>query len=112
MNTYIYRARPVRVIDGDTLDVDVDLGFHIFTRQRLRLLGIDTPEIYGREASPRGAAAKERVEELVMLEEWLLIATEKSDSFGRYLAEVYLPSGRKLGQILLDEGLAEVYRKR
>ena len=80
---YTYRARLVRVVDRDTIDVDVDLGFHLTRRTRLRLLDIDTPE-RGQEGYYE---AKEALSAL--LDSDLVIFTEKGDSFGRWLATVY-----------------------
>jgi len=57
---YDYKVIDVpRVIDGDTFDLDIDLGFYASLRVRIRLYGIDTPEIFGRNASPLGTLARE-----------------------------------------------------
>ena len=53
---YTYAARLVRVVDGDTVDLDIDLGFHITVRERFRLAGIDTPELRDRNTELRAAA--------------------------------------------------------
>lgn len=54
---YIYRCEILKVIDGDTLDVMIDLGFNIKMRERVRLLGVDTPEVFGQKAVPEGSTA-------------------------------------------------------
>ena len=56
---YVYRCEIVKVIDGDTLDVIIDLGFNIKMKERVRLLGIDTPEVFGQNAVPSGNDASE-----------------------------------------------------
>ena len=106
-----YRAIAERVIDGDTIDVFIDQGFHTFNRERLRLLGIDAPECRGEEKE-KGLKVKLFVSNwLTSEDEWpLIIKTEKTDSFGRYLATVY-KDGECLNFILLKEELAVPYEK-
>ena len=110
---YEYRAKLVRVIDGDTIDCYIDLGFNIHVKERVRLKGIDTPETRTRdlEEKKRGIEAKERVIELFEGVEDFVIQTEiHKGKYGRTIGEVMLPlHDRSLNQILLDEGHAEVY---
>ena len=96
MEPFVYRVTVVKVVDGDTLDVDIDLGFSMtLVGQRLRLLGVNTPEIKGptREAGMRAKA---------FTRAWfdshtnIMIRSRKrepghaeKDAFGRYLVEVY-----------------------
>lgn len=54
---YFYRARALRVVDGDTLWVEIDLGFNTIIKEFVRLYDIDTPEVYGKYASPEGKIA-------------------------------------------------------
>lgn len=108
---WAYRARPARVIDGDTIDVTVDAGFANYRTERLRLLGVNTPEKRGPTLGA-GLLAQGYVEE--WLEdaegEWpLVIVTKKSDAFGRYLARVWRPDGRCLNDDLLAAGHAVVF---
>lgn len=79
-----YRGEILRVVDGDTLDVRIDCGFHISTTQRLRLLGVDTPE----RSDPGWAEATAFTAAYCPVGRKVIIETEKSDSFGRYLAKV------------------------
>lgn len=60
---YKYAATLLRVVDGDTIDLDVDLGFNIHQKMRIRLMDIDTPEIRGEE-KVKGLKVKDLVEEL------------------------------------------------
>jgi len=115
---YWYRARLLRVVDGDTLDLEIDLGLKIFVRERIRLFGIDTPEIFGikkeSEEYQRGMAAKEFVEELLKDKAiWIKTYKDKTGKFGRYLADVHIQDeeGRhvSVAKRLLDEGLANEY---
>lgn len=120
--TFAYRARFVRVIDGDTLDVDIDRGFGDTLRQRVRLLGVNTPETHDTDPSKRaGALAATNYvrawctqafnEAQLVADPWeLRIATAKSDVFGRYLARVWKAAdyGRPdldLSGVLITAGL-------
>ena len=53
-----YPMQPLRVVDGDTIVVNIDLGFHLYTEEYIRLAGVDTPEIFGRHAEEKGKLAK------------------------------------------------------
>ena len=100
---FIYRVSSLeKVVDGDTIDVSIDLGFDVCTKQRVRLLGIDTPESRTRDLTEKkfGLLSKKK------LREWCLkaVASEKDDieiqlrcpeadsrgKFGRILAEVWV----------------------
>ena len=91
-HTWLFPARILRVVDGDTLDVEIDQGMHTRRIERLRLLGVDTPEMRGPERTA-GAAAKAWVEQWIAAtppSEWpYLVRTEKADVFGRYLSLVW-----------------------
>lgn len=114
---YEYRATVLKVIDGDTVDVDIDLGFGIWLRnERIRVAGIDTPEsrTSDREEKKFGLAAKARVKELLK-EENLILKTEIDRSgedakgkFGRILGDFVL-GNTTLGQTLINEGHAVPY---
>lgn len=112
---YTYRAYLVKVIDGDTFNAIIDLGFEFVTEQKLRLRGLDAPEI----ESAEGKAAKEFVESSLRARQSsvageaiyvpVLIKTSKSDKYDRYLADVfYTTDGKKkyLNNELLKRKLA------
>ena len=90
---YEYKAKLDRVVDGDTVDLFIDLGFGIWTKQRIRMFGINTPESRTRdlEEKKRGLAAKKRVRELLKMGS-LCLRTQKENSKGKY--------GRILGVIV------------
>ncbi len=104
---YIYRAELERVVDGDTVDMRVDCGFSISTGQRLRLYGINTPEVRGAEREA-GLAAKEYVINRFSEAEEVVIRTirDKKGKYGRYLAVIYL-DGVDLNEELVQVGHAE-----
>jgi len=105
---YEYRATVVKIVDADTFDVKIDLGFRMTTEQRLRLLGVDAWEVRGDERT-EGLAAKAFVVDAMPVGSTVIIRTEKTGKYGRYLAHVELPDGRDLGETLIKEGHAEPY---
>jgi micrococcal nuclease len=118
----VWRAQPLYVVDGDTVDLFVDRGMRHFAVLRFRLIGVDTPELRSRDAAERVAAqdARSFVQDwigraaktwMVNLKEWpLKITTAKSDSFGRWLCEIEREDGATIGAALLEAGHAVVYR--
>lgn len=110
---YNYRAEIVSIYDGDSVTMNIDLGFKSWLiNQKVRLYGIDTPEIRGEERSD-GLAAKARLIELIDGEEVIITSyKDKAGKYGRWLATIYLKDGDdwiNINQLLVDEGLAEVY---
>ena len=99
---FAYQAYVERVIDGDTLKVQIDLGFGILTRQVIRLRGIDAPEM----DTQAGKAAKEFVIRELEKEPYVTIKSTRSDKYDRYLADIFYKGSLYLNQRLLDEGHA------
>jgi len=104
---WTYRAEIVRVVDGDTLDVDVDLGFGVKKRERLRLGRVDAWETRGVEREA-GLEATEFVERALFPGKEVTIQTRKRGKYGRYIAEVSY-DGKNLADELLEHGHAEPY---
>lgn len=107
---YHYKATITSVYDGDTVTAEVDLGFYVHVTEKLRLTGIDTPELRGSERE-QGLISRDRLRELVLGKE-VLIKTEKDKKgkYGRFLATIYLAEGDSfinINQLLVNEGLAE-----
>lgn len=98
---YSYQAKITRIIDGDSFEAEVDLGFYATMRLRFRLMGYNAPEIRGRE-QPMGQVAMQAITS--KLTESVLIVTHKGDSFGRWLADVILGDGSNLAISLISEG--------
>ena len=85
-----YRGRCVRVVDGDTYDILVDCGFSIFHKIRVRLRGVDTPEVYGKNASEEGKAASKVVSETILDKEVMIFTYKNAPStFNRWEADVF-----------------------
>ena len=122
---FVYKVSSLeKVVDGDTIDVTLDLGFDVCTRQRVRLLGIDTPESRTSDATEKvyGLISKQK------LKEWCMkaVASEDDDieielrcperdsrgKFGRILAEVWVSEGGQWTNVnkwMCDEGYAVPY---
>jgi len=123
--TYIYNVSSIaKIVDGDTIDVNIDLGFDVCTKQRVRLLGIDTPESRTSDAEEKkfGLLSKKK------LKEWCMkaVASDKDDieiqlrcpeadsrgKFGRVLAEVWVGEDgnwTNVNKWMCDEGYAVPY---
>jgi micrococcal nuclease len=102
---YNYRAFVTRVVDGDTFDANVDLGFGIYHKVRFRLRGIDTPETWRPKTEAErehGIKATEFVNELIGGKE-ITIQTYKMGIYGRYECDVLL-GAKTLSEVLKEEG--------
>ena len=112
---YTYKAKLDRVIDGDTIDVNIDLGFDITVHKRVRLAGIDTPESRTRdlEEKKRGLAAKQRLIELLDKGD-LVVESKDVGKYGRVLGVLHIyPEDLGLpvnvNNKLVEEGYAVEY---
>ena len=112
-----YDVVVVKVVDGDTVDVDINLGFGVWLKdERVRIMGIDTPESRTSNEVEKlfGTAAKNRLYEL-MKDGGKLITTEDKDGedmkgkFGRILGDFRVPDGRLVTDILIEEGHCVAY---
>lgn len=105
---YNYKAKIIAVYDGDTVTAQVDLGFLHFQVMKLRLFGIDTPELRGEERE-QGLVVRDIVREMILDKEVEIESyKDKQGKFGRYLATIKI-DGLDLNQWLVDNGHAEVY---
>ena len=107
---YWYKAYVTDVHDGDSITVDIDLGFKMtMNHTKLRLANIDAPEIRGSER-PAGLISRDWLRDKI-LNKWVTLNTvkDRTGKYGRYLAYVYL-DGENLNDTMLDEGLAEKYK--
>tara|TARA_R100001463_G_scaffold49908_1_gene99952 strand:- start:6585 stop:6983 length:399 start_codon:yes stop_codon:yes gene_type:complete len=106
---YIYKAKLDRVVDGDTIDANINLGFDITIHKRIRLTGIDTPESRTRdlEEKKRGLAAKNRLIELLGSGEFILESREVG-KFGRVLGTLHVGQ-MNINDQLVEEGHAVEY---
>ena len=110
---YEYKCRIVKVVDGDTVDVDIDLGFGVWMKdQRIRLYGIDTPESRTSDDQEKvyGLAAKDFVVKWTNAGD-LSLKTFKDDrgKFGRILGEIWYGGEHNINQLLVDNHHAVRY---
>lgn len=109
---YEYRVRVLKVVDGDTVDVDIDLGFGVWLRgERVRIMGIDTPESRTANEVEKlfGLAAKHRLEELlgeysVLRTQVAKDGTDMKGKFGRILGDFIDDGGQFVSRVLIEEG--------
>jgi micrococcal nuclease len=113
---YEYKAKLVRVVDGDTVDALIDCGFSIFKKERIRLYGIDAPESRTRDKAEkkRGLAAKARLKELIKEGKnkfTVKTSIDKKGKYGRLLGELFEreDSLESYNQTLVKEGHATEY---
>ena len=106
---YYYNANVRRVIDGDTLILNVDVGFYI-TMQciKFRFMNYNAPETRGREKA-HGKKAKKKLQEILPPGKKVKVRVYKADAFGRYLCDIILPDGKTLQQLLVQLGYGVVW---
>jgi len=104
---YAYKGIINRVVDADTMDVTLDMGFGMYTKQRLRIDGFDAPETWrprNEEERKHGEAATKRAKELLDSDE-LIFKTEKlAGIYGRFSAEIILPDWQNFSDVMISEG--------
>lgn len=109
---YEYRCQVKRVVDGDTVDLIIDLGFSIYTRQRVRLEGIDAPENRTRdlEEKKKGILASEFLNELLAGLDGLKVRTTmEKGKFGRVIGDIMYPTRggwMSVSRVMVDNGHA------
>ena len=111
---YTYFVKSVdRVVDGDTIDISIDLGFDLTKKERVRLAGIDTPEKRTKDQKEKemGYQATEFLEMHLMEAKKLTVKTEKEGKFGRMLGWLYKSETdtTSINQIMIDKGYAWSY---
>tara|TARA_R110000824_G_scaffold150288_2_gene320871 strand:+ start:337 stop:657 length:321 start_codon:yes stop_codon:yes gene_type:complete len=94
-----YRGKIVRVVDGDTVDLDVDLGFYMHAKVRCRLVGVDTPERGHRDWERATFAFTNLMHDNLDSEGYLYFTTHKTGKYGRWLIDIPV----------VNSGLAETW---
>ena len=114
---YQYKCKINKVLDGDTVDIDLDLGFNIIlVNQRVRMAGVDTPEsrTADKEEKVRGLLSKKKLAEKLPVGSWQVIETQKSDNnddkFGRILGVFLLEDGTRVNDWLIKNNYAVPYK--
>ena len=116
---YTYEIKLDRVIDGDTIDAEIDLGFDVSIKKRIRFMGINTPESRTRdlEEKARGLAAKDRVKQLLEGANTIQLKSHGVGKYGRCLGELHVDivDGKEkltmesINELLIKEGHAVEY---
>ena len=101
---YEYRCKVLKVIDGDTVDVQVDLGFDVLLNMRVRLLGIDAQELN----TPEGKAARLwLIDAMPVDSEWTLgTVKDRREKYGRYLGEFWQTKDKVINRMIVEAGHA------
>lgn len=108
-----YKAKLIRIVDGDTIDAQIDLGFDVFVNKRIRLWGINAPETRSKDKDEVSAGKKTlmRLASILALSggEFEVI-THGDGKYGRCLGEIYVEDFQEsVNQLLINEGLAKEY---
>lgn len=109
-NLFTYRAHVTAVYDGDTVTVDIDLGFSIILRQQaIRLARINAPEVRGAEIE-MGIRSRDALRNKILGKSVMLKTTRDSrEKYGRWLGEIWI-DGVCVNDWLISEGLADIYK--
>ena len=116
---YIYNIELLRVVDGDTIDAKIDLGFDVWVKKRVRFSGVNTPECRTKdlEEKAKGLAAKDRVKQLLEGSNKIRLISHGVGKFGRCLGEIHIDvvDGKEaltlvsVNELLIKEGHAVEY---
>ncbi len=102
---FTYAVAVMDVYDGDTVHLDIDLGFHTWRRgERYRLARINAPELH----APSGLASRDALAAQLAAAKVIVVTTSKADNYGRYLVEIEA-DGKNLNDWMLAQGLAVPY---
>ena len=112
---YEYKCKIVNIVDGDTIDVDISLGFDLWLfNKRIRLYNIDTPECRTKDLEEKkyGLLAKEFVSNLLPIgsTQTLITILDKNEKFGRILGKIKLSDGNFINDLLISNHLAVEYQ--
>lgn len=104
-----YWATVVKIIDGDTYELDIDVGFAITVRERFRLMGVNTPEVFGVKKTSTeyaaGMAASSYVKSILPAGAKVEVRTYKDrEKYGRWLCDVYLENGDNIAELITRAG--------
>lgn len=104
-NIRSYPAKVLSVHDGDTIWLDIDVGFYMSLREKIRFARINTPEL----PTPDGKAATERLRELLPVGSTVRFDCYGKDKYGRWLGDVVMADGRMANDVMMLEGMAKAY---
>lgn len=114
---FVYNnVKLIRVVDGDTVELEINLGYHLTFRDRFRLAHIDAPETNRKATREAGTRSKNALEQMLLEEidegDGIWIESFKKDSFGRWLCTIHShKSGESLNERMITEGYAVPYKR-
>ena len=104
MDFYIYKAKLIKIVDADTIDANISLGFDVYKIVRCRLAGIDAPEM----KTATGKASKQYLVNTIPLNSDIVIESKAYDKYGRSLAVIHY-NDVNINDLLIEEGYAVPY---
>lgn len=118
---FVYEAKVLDIHDGDTISVEIDLGFQLGFKDKIRFYGVNAPELKVRNeakklvANPLGLETLEVVKSFIKVGDTIILETikDKKEKYGRYLANVYVTKGKEqinLNAYLLKNGFVETMK--
>lgn len=108
--TYKFYATVLKITDGDTLKVFVNLGFDVSINISIRIKGINAPELNKPESAEAGKASRDYLASIVPIGSQIVIHTEKyRQSFTRFVGDVYTENGSNVAKLMVDAGFAVIY---
>lgn len=116
---YTYDCKILNVVDGDTLDIEMDLGFTVHIKERVRLLGVDTPEVFGKDAEPAGQVASQFTKDWISKHQaqtgsfvYESVKYNAKDKYGRSLGNIIWVSAGGQRQVLNEDLVASGQAKK
>lgn len=107
--TYKFYATVLKIIDGDTIKLNVDLGFSVSTNVSIRIKGMNAPEINRAESAEAGKASRDYLALIIPVGSQIVIHTEKyRQSFTRFIGDVYTEDGRSVAELMVNAGFATI----
>ena len=107
---YKYKAKILKVVDADTVDARIDLGFSTTVEQRFRIDSYDAPETWrprNELEKEHGEKATKRAIQLLMDKNLIFITSKNAGIYGRYGAQIFLEDGRDFAKVMIQEGFAK-----
>lgn len=106
MDFFTYKGKVAKIVDADTVDVIIDLGFEVYKKVRCRLIGINAPELN----TDAGKVAKDFLISVLPINDPVIVVSKDYDKYGRSVAEIY-HNEVNINKMLIDKGHAVVYSK-
>ena len=112
---YNYVCKVLKWLDGDTLEVEIDMGFEVYARKKVRVYGINAREVHSKDPNEKSMGIKATLfaQSIAPVSGYVLIKSHKAnkeqEKFGRWLADIRLADGRDFATVMKDQGYAVPY---